>query len=325
MRFTRSKIVGCGYFLPQRVLTNNDLSKMVETSDEWIFTRTGIKSRHIVADGKYTSDLAFEAAKTAIKNAKMLPSDIDLVIVATITPDNTTPAVACKVSQKLGLKEGVPAFDISAACSGFVYAISVADSMIKNNLAENVLIIGAETLSRIVDWTDRNTCVLFGDGAGAVVLRKTVTEDKNASGILDCAIFSDASRYDDLRTDGGVSTTKGAGTLLMNGKEVFKIAVHCMSQGAKDVLKKSGIRAEDIDWLLPHQANSRIIESTAKMLGIDNEKVIISLRETGNTSAASIPLALAQNIESGKIKKGDLIVLTSMGAGFTWGSAVLRL
>jgi len=325
MKFIKSEIVGCGYYLPKKILDNNDLSKIVETNDEWISTRTGIKKRHIAADDEYTSDLAFRASEMAIKNANKIPADIDLVIVATITPDNTTPAVACKVAQKLKLKEGTPAFDISAACSGFVYALSIADSMIKNNMANNILVIGAETLSRIVDWGDRNTCVLFGDGAGAVVLQKTSAEDKTSSGIMECALFADASRYGDLCTNGGISTTKNAGILLMNGKEVFKTAVHCLSEGTKIVLQKTGLAVDDIDWLLPHQANSRIIEATAKMLGIENKKVIIALEDTGNTSAASIPIALARKIQDGTIKKGDIIALTSMGAGFTWGAAILKL
>jgi len=324
MKFIKSEIIGCGYRLPEKILTNEDLSKIVDTSDEWISTRTGIKTRHIVADGEYTSDLAVEASKTAIKNSGIKPEDIDLVIMATITPDNTTPAAACKVSEKLKLKEGTPAFDISAACSGFVYALSVANAMIKNNMANNVLVIGAETLSRIVNWNDRNTCVLFGDGAGAVILHKTITEDKNASGIMECAIFADAYRYGDLQTSGGVSTTKDAGEILMNGKEVFKIAVHCLSEGTKTVLQKAGLTINDIDWLLPHQANSRIIEATAKMLGIEDKKVIIALEDTGNTSAASIPITLARKVQSKEIKKGDVIAMTSMGAGFTWGAVLLK-
>ena len=324
MKFTKSEIVGCGYWLPEKIITNDDLSKVVETTDEWISTRTGIKKRHIAADEEYTSDLAFKAAQIALDNAKMSPQDIDLVIMATITPDNTTPAASCKVAQKLGLKAGTPAFDISAACSGFVYALSIADSMIKNNIAANILVIGAETISRIVDWTDRNTCVLFGDGAGAVILQKKLSEEKNASGIMECAIYADAYRYDDLYTNGGVSTTKNAGTIVMNGKEVFKTAVRCLSEGTKTVLQKAEMTKDDIDWLLSHQANSRIIESAAKLLGIEDKKVIIELEDTGNTSAASIPIALARKVQSGTIKKGDIIVLTSMGAGFTWGAVLLK-
>ena len=324
MKFIKSEIVGCGSFLPEKVLTNADLSQMVETSDEWIVTRTGISKRHIASEGEYTSDLACNAAKEAIKNSGLSTGDIDMVIMATITPDNTTPAAACMVAKKLGLRAGAPAFDISAACSGFVYALSIADSMIKNSMANNILVIGAETLSRIVDWNDRNTCVLFGDGAGAVILKKNVTEDENASGIMTSVIYSDASRYDDLHTIGGVSTTKTASTLFMNGKEVFKTAVHCLAEGTEAVLEKNGMKTADIDWLIPHQANSRIIDSTAKMLGINADKVIMNLAETGNTSAASIPIALAQNVQNGKIKKGDIIALTSMGAGFTWGAVLLK-
>lgn len=324
MKFISSEIVGCGYYLPEKILTNDDLSKVVDTSDEWISTRTGIRQRHIAADGEYTSDLAYNAAKQALKNAEISADEIDLVIMATITPDNTTPSAACKVAQKLGIKNGVAAFDISAACSGFVYALSVADSMIKNGMSNKVLIIGAETLSRIVDWKDRNTCVLFGDGAGAVVLAKKQSEDKNASDILACAIHADFSRYDDLCTTGGVSTTKEAGTILMNGKEVFKAAVHCLAEGAEEVLQKTGLSIDDVDWLLPHQANSRIIEATAKLLGIEEKKVICEIADIGNTSAASIPLALAQKVQDGTIKKGDIVLLTAMGAGFTWGAALLK-
>ena len=324
MKFTSSEIVGCGYYLPEHILTNDDLSKMVDTSDEWIFSRTGIKQRHIAADDELTSDLAVKAAERAINSSKILPEDIDLVIVATITPDNTTPSVSCKVAQKLGLKNGTPAFDISAACSGFVYAMSIADSMIKNGLARNALLIGAETLSRIIDWQDRNTCVLFGDGAGAFVLRGKESKDKLNSEIISSSIFADGSKYDDLRTTGGVSSTKDAGILLMNGKEVFKIAVHSLASGAQSVLEKAEMSISDVDWLLPHQANSRIIEATGKMLEIRDEKIILSIGETGNTSAASIPLSFAQCVEEKKIKKGDVVLMTAMGAGFTWGAVLVR-
>lgn len=324
MKFIKSEIVGCGSYVPANVLTNDDLSKMVETSDEWIFSRTGIKERNIAGEGEYTSDLAFNAGKEAIENSGLSPSDIDLLILTTVTPDNTTPSTACKVAKRLGLRSGVPSFDISAACSGFVYAMTIADSLIKTGQAKNVLLIGAETLSRIVDWKDRNTCVLFGDGAGAMVLCAKETENADSSGIIASEIYSDGAAYDDLYTNGGVSTTQSAGTIFMNGKEVFKQAVHCLSQGAQDVLKKTGMKISDVDWLLPHQANIRIIEATGKMLNIAPEKVIVEIENLGNTSAASIPIAFSRCVQSGKIHKGDIVLFTAMGAGFTWGASLIR-
>lgn len=326
MKSIKSEIIGCGHYLPEQILTNDDLSKMVDTSDEWIVTRTGIKSRHIKSGGEFTSDLAYNAAKNALENAKIAAKEIDMLIVATITPDNTTPSVACKVATRLGLRVGVPAFDISAACSGFVYALSIADSFIRTKQAKNMIVVGAETLSNIVDWQDRNTCVLFGDGAGAVVLSaKSADEDNLSSGIIMSKIYSDGTCYDSLHTDGGVSMTQTAGNIIMNGKEVFKNAVHCLTEGAKAVLEDAGMSVDEVDWLLPHQANIRIIEATGKMLDIPEEKVIVAIENSGNTSAASIPIALSQNIQSGKIKKGGVVLLTAMGAGFTWGASLIRL
>jgi len=323
--FIRSEIIGFGHYLPNKVLTNDDLSNMVETSDEWIRTRTGILSRH-VSEGEATSEIAGKALLNAINNAQLTPQDIDLLILATVTPDNTTPSTATKIARDLGFRSGVPAFDISAACSGFVYALTIADNMIRLGQAKTVAIAGAECLSKIVDWTDRNTCVLFGDGGGAVVLRaKEVSDGTTESGVLSTCIFADGSMYDNLRTTGGVSTTQNAGVVLMNGKEVFKYAVGSLSQAAEVALEKAGLSKSDIDWLIPHQANIRIIESVRERLGLDEDKVIVSLDHHGNTSAASIPLALSENIASGRLKKGDLVVLTAMGAGFTWGGAVVRL
>lgn len=324
MKFIKSEIIGLGGFVPAKTLTNDDLAQMVETSDEWIVERTGIKSRHIASESEYTSDLAFAAASEALKESGTSAEEIDLLILATITPDNTTPSTACKVANMLGMRKGAAAFDISAACSGFVYALTVADSMIKNRLAKKALVIGSETISKITDWTDRNTCVLFGDGAGAAVLQAVETDDENASGIIASQIFAGGQDYEYLLTSGGVSTTQKAGFIMMNGKEVFKNAVVCLAEGAEEVLQKAGMTTDDVDWFIPHQANIRIIEATAKRLKVDENKVIVALENKGNTSAASIPLAFAENVKSKKIKKGNIVLLTSMGAGFVWGAVLLK-
>ena len=323
--YIRSRVTGFGHYLPEKVLTNDDLSHMVDTTDEWIRARTGICSRHVV-ENETTSVMARKAATEAIKNAKLTPQDVDLLILATITPDNTTPATAPKVAADLGMRPGIPAFDISAACSGFVYALNLADNMIRLGQAKTAVIVGAECLSKIVDWNDRNTCVLFGDGAGAAVLCASEGQgDKNDTGVLSTCVFSDGRQYDVLKTTGGVSSTKNAGVISMNGKEVFKHAVVSLAEAAEMAMSQAGIKANEVNWLVPHQANVRIIESVVERLGFTAEKVIITLDHHGNTSAASIPLALAENIESGRIKKGDIILLTAMGAGFTWGGALIRL
>lgn len=323
--FIRSEIVGFGRYLPNKILTNDDLSHMVETSDEWIRTRTGICSRHIT-EGETTSVLAGKAVAEALENAGMTPKDVDLLIVASVTPDLTTPSTATLVAGSLGFRAGVPAFDISAACSGFVYALTMADNMIRLGQVKTAVIVGAECLSKIVDWTDRNTCVLFGDGAGAAVLRaKEGKGDNTDVGVLSTCIFSDGSQTEFLKTTGGVSSTQNPGIVYMNGKEVFKHAVVSLAEAAETALKTADIKKEQIDWLIPHQANVRIIDSVRERLNVAPEKVIISLDHHGNTSAASIPLALSENIEIGRVKKGDLLVLTAMGAGFTWGGAVIRL
>ena len=320
----RSEIIGWGHYLPQKVVTNDDLAKIVETSDEWISTRTGIKTRHIV-ENETTSDLITKACEMAMKRANIQPEDIDLIVVASITPDNTTPSVATKVSNRLGLKYGAIAFDISAACSGFVYGLSMADNMIRLGQVKTALVVGSESLSKIVDWTDRNTCVLFGDGAGAVVIKATEGEGTKAdTGILATKLFADGSHYDNLKTTGGVSTTQTPGFITMDGKEVFKFAVNSLSQAAEEVMKMCGVSSDEIKFLIPHQANIRIISNVGEKLGLPTEKVIVTVDHHGNTSAASIPLALSENIESGRIKKGDLLVLTAMGAGFTWGGALVR-
>ncbi len=321
----RSEMIGFGHYLPNKVLTNDDLSKMVETNDEWIRTRTGIVSRHIV-ETETTSVIAGNAVANAIKDSGLQPADIDVLILASITPDNTTPSTATKIAANLGFRPGVPAFDISAACSGFVYALTLADNMIRLGQVKTALVAGAECLSKIVDWTDRNTCVLFGDGAGAVVLRAKETDGLSTdTGVLSTCIYSDGSQYDSLKTSGGPSTTQSSGFVTMNGKEVFKHAVVCLSEAAENAMKNAGINKDEIDWLIPHQANIRIVDSVGERLGVPAEKVIVSLDHHGNTSAASIPLALSENHANGRLKKGDVVVLTAMGAGFTWGGAVVRL
>lgn len=323
--YIRSELIGFGHYLPKKVLTNDDLSKMVDTNDEWIRTRTGILSRHIVED-ETTSVVAGNAIKNAIDNAGISPQEVDVLILATITPDNTTPSSATKIAHKLGFRPGVPAFDISAACSGFIYALTLADNMIRLGQVKIAVIAGAECLSKIVDWTDRNTCVLFGDGGGAVVLRAKEGEGTNKdTGVLSTCIYSDGAQYECLGTTGGVSSTQSIGVVSMNGKEVFKHAVVSLAEAAETAINNAGINKENVDWLIPHQANIRIVDSVGERLEIAKEKVIVTLDHHGNTSAASIPLALSENIQNGRLKKGNLIVLTAMGAGFTWGGAVIRL
>lgn len=318
---TQAVIKGVGAYLPTKRLTNTDLEKMVQTSDAWIRERTGIQERRIAADNELTSDLARQAALEALQDAGLMASDIDLIILATTTPDDTFPATACKVQQQLGMTGGF-AFDIQAACSGFLYALSVADAYITQGRVHRVLVIGAETLSRIVDWSDRNTCVLFGDGAGAVILEGSA--DKTDSGILSVLLRSDGRYRDLLLSSGGVSRTQTAGFIHMEGREVFRHAVENMAQIAKDVLQHQRLTPADIDYLVPHQANVRIIEATRTKLGLPADKVILTLQQQGNTSAASIPLALHTGIRSGRIQRGDLLLLESMGGGLTWGAGLIR-
>lgn len=326
MSLIRSQLVGTGYSLPAKVLTNDDLSKIVETNDEWISTRTGIRSRHVASEGEYTSDFCVKAAQMAMKNAQMSAEEIDFIILATVTPDNTFPSCAAKISKILGLRSGVAAMDINAACSGFVYATQIADNMIRLGQIKNALVIGAETLSRITDWTDRNTCVLFGDGAGAAIYKAAECEGKNTdTGILATKIYADGSQYDKLCSDSGVSFNQKSGFIHMDGKEVFKVAVPSLVQGVEETLAIANVNINDVDWYIPHQANLRIIDSVAKKLELDESKVIVTVDHHGNTSAASIPLALAESVESGKVKKGDLVAFSSMGAGFTWGGMVIRI
>lgn len=325
MKCIRSEIIGWGHYLPPKVLTNDDLSKMVDTNDEWISTRTGIKSRHI-SEGQTTADISVKASEMALKNAGLTISDIDLIVVGTLTPDNTTPSVAAKIGGVMGARPGMPTFDVAAACSGFVYALTVADNMIRLGQIKTALVIGAETLSNIVDWTDRNTCVLFGDGAGAVVIRaKEGDGTSQDTGILSTRLYSDGSQYNSLYVSGGVSTTKTAGFVVMNGKEVFKFAVGALAEASEAVMKDGGVSVDEVDWFLPHQANIRIIEGVGHKFGISDDKIIVTVDHHGNTSAASIPLALSESLESGKVKKGDLVVISAMGAGFTWGGVLVRI
>ncbi len=316
----KSVITGIGAYLPERVLTNHDLEKMVETNSEWIIERTGIIERRIAAEGEFTSDLATRAAEKAIFKAGLKVTDIDLIIVATTTPDNTFPSTAIMVQQKLGIKN-CAAFDVQAVCTGFIYALSVADSLIKNGGYKNALIIGAETISRIIDWNDRGTCILFGDGAGAVILSARENTDR---GILSFSLHSDNSTKDLLYTDGGVSTTRSAGLLRMAGQEVFKHAVVKLAETTNESLAKANIKSEDVDWVIPHQANQRILDATIKRLGIPHEKLISTVSHHGNTSAASIPLALDIAAQEGKLKEGDILALQAIGGGLTWGSVIIR-
>jgi len=320
----RSVVLGSGAYLPEKVLTNADLARIVDTSDEWIQQRTGIRERHIAADGELTSDLAVFAARKALTAARLEPGDIDMIVMATATPDNTFPAAAVTVQEKLGITRGA-AFDVQAVCSGFVYGLATADAMLRAGHAEKALVIGAETFSRILDWTDRSTCVLFGDGAGAVVLSREVQPGTMSDrGLLTSHLRSDGRYKDKLYVDGGPSSTGTVGHLRMEGREVYKHAVAKIGDVIEDAFAATGFTAADIDWFVPHQANVRIIDSTAKKFGIAYDKVIRTVDRHGNTSAASIPLALAEASGDGRIKQGDLLLLEAMGGGFTWGSAILR-
>jgi len=320
----RSVVLGVGAYLPQKVLTNADLAKIVDTSDEWIQQRTGIRERHIAADGELTSDLATAAARAALANANLEASDIDMIVMATATPDNTFPAAAVTVQEKLGITRG-SAFDVQAVCSGFIYGLTTADAMIRAGHAEKVLVIGAETFSRILDWTDRATCVLFGDGAGAVVLGRTIGSGTTADrGLLSSHLRSDGRYRDKLYVDGGPSSTGTVGHLRMEGREVYKHAVAKIGDVIEDAFLATGMTAADVDWFVPHQANVRIIDSTAVKFGIPLERVVRTVDRHGNTSAASIPLALAEASSDGRIQPGDLLLLEAMGGGFTWGASILR-
>ncbi|MBM3580168.1 MAG: ketoacyl-ACP synthase III [Alphaproteobacteria bacterium] len=316
----QSRIIATGSYLPQRIVTNTDLEKTVETSNEWIVERTGINRRHVAAENELTSDLATTAAKKALEKSGLKAEEIEMIIVATTTPDLTFPATATTVQAKLGAKSAF-AFDIQAVCSGFVYAVVTADNFIKSGQVKNALVIGADKLSSIVDWKDRNTCILFGDGAGAVVLQATQEKDR---GIIASSLHSDGTLNDILKTSGGASSNQKTGTIEMSGKEVFKHAVEKMVKSVLSTLNKAGLTTKDIDLLVPHQANLRILNAVATRLEMPEEKVIITVQNHANTSAASIPLALDHANSNGKIKKGDVVVLEALGGGLTWGSVVLK-
>lgn len=324
MSVVRAVIRGCGSYLPERIVTNAELAARVDTSDEWIVERTGIKARHVAAEGELTSDLGLAAARAALADAGMDASEIDLIVLATSTPDNTFPATATKIQSSLGIHHGA-AFDVQAVCSGFIYALSIAENFLKSGQHKKALVIGAETFSRILDWEDRTTCVLFGDGAGAVVLEAQSGEGTNDDrGILAAQLRSDGDYYDKLYVDGGPSSTQSTGFLRMEGKQVFRHAVGNISSIIASTLEASGLDASEIDWFVPHQANLRILEGTARRIGLDVEKIVITLDKHGNTSAASVPLALDIARKDGRIKQGDLVLMEAMGGGFTWGAVLAR-
>lgn len=328
-----SRLLGTGSALPRTVVSNAELADRVDTSDEWIIERTGIRQRYIASDDETTSSLAIEASREALKDAGLEPSDIGLIVLATATPDNTFPSTATKVQNALGCNGGV-AFDVAAVCSGFLYAMATADSLLRTGMSRRALVIGAETFSRILDWEDRTTCVLFGDGAGAAVLEAPSEKDggtaggdagKAPSGILASKLYADGAQHDLLYVDGGPSTTQTVGHLRMKGREVFRHAVVNLSNVLSEVIEDAGISIDEIDWVVPHQANARILDATAKKLGIPREKVIMTVQDHANTSAASVPLALDTARRDGRIKEGDLVMLEAMGGGFTWGASLLRV
>ena len=324
MTVVRSVVMGSGSALPAGVVTNEDLAKRVDTSDEWIVQRTGIRERRIAGPGEFTSTLGLSAARQAIASAGLVPADIDLVLLATSTPDNTFPASAVSIQAELGITHGA-AFDMQAVCSGFVYGLATADAYLRTGLAQRAVVIGAETFSRIVDWEDRTTCVLFADGAGAVVLEaQTASGEVSDRGILASKLRADGRHRDKLYVDGGPSSTGTVGHLRMHGREVFKHAVAMITDVIEDVFAQTGLSAADIDWFVPHQANRRIIDASARKLGIPDEKVVVTVDRHGNTSAASIPLALDVAVRDGRIKRGDLVLVEAMGGGFTWGASLIR-
>ena len=324
MSVRRSQIAGCGSYLPERVMTNDEVAALVDTSDEWITSRTGIKRRHIAADGEKTSDLALKSAAAALQSAHTNADEVDVVVLATSTPDETFPATATVVQAELGMTRGF-AFDVQAVCSGFVYAMTVADNFLRLGQAQTALVIGAETFSRILDWSDRGTCVLFGDGAGAVVLKAGDGEGTpDDRGILSTCLHADGRKHDMLYVDGGPSSTQTTGHLRMLGKEVFRHAVTNLTSVVGEVLDEAGLEASDIDWMVPHQANKRILDSTARKLNLSSDRVIVTIQDHANTSAASVPLALDQATSDGRIKQGDVVLMEAMGGGFTWGACLAR-
>ena len=324
MSVVRAIAVGCGHYLPERILTNDELAERVNTSDEWIRSRTGIQQRHIAGEGERTSDLAIAAARDALEMAGLEGKDLDAIILATATPDQTFPSTATRVQHALGMRHGF-AFDLHAVCAGFIYGLANANSMIVSGMARRVMVLGAETFSRILDWEDRSTCVLFGDGAGAVVFEAGEGEGVAADrGILGTCLHSDGAHNDILYVSGGPSSTKAVGFLKMEGREVFRHAVVKLAEAADEVMEKVGVSSADVDWLVPHQANLRIIESTARKTGVPMQKVVVTVQDHGNTSAASIPLALSSAVSAGRIRQGDLLLMEAIGGGLAWGSALLR-
>ncbi len=318
----RSVFKGCGSYLPERIVTNHELAERVETSHSWIVKRTGIEQRHVAAEDETTLDMAEAAARQALDHASMKADEIDTIIIATTTPDKTFPSTAVQLQGRLGIAHGY-GFDVQAVCSGFVYALSVADSLIKAGRSKNTLVIGAEKMSAILDWNDRSTCILFGDGAGAVIL--SAEEGEGERGIVSCHLHSNGAHKDLLYTSGGTATTGESGVIHMEGQEVFKHAVTYLSDIVDETLEANNLKPADIDWLVPHQANIRIIEGTAKKLDMSMERVVTTIHKHGNTSAASIPLALNEAVRDGRIKPGELILFEALGGGFTWGSALMRL
>ena len=319
----KSVVRGVGHFLPANVVTNADLEKKVDTTDEWIVQRTGIKQRHIAEDHENTSDLALGAAKAALEHAGMDAQEIDLIVLATTTPDRTFPATAALVQERLGIKHGA-AFDIQAVCSGFVYAVATADSYLKNGLGTKALVIGAETFSRLLNWEDRTTCVLFGDGAGAMILEAVASDEEGDRGVLSNCVRSNGEHWEKLYVDGGPSMTQTVGHVHMEGREVFRHAVGMISDVVEGAFEKAGVEPEQLDWFVPHQANKRIIEGAGKKLKIPSEKVVLTVDQHANTSAASVPLALSVAVADGRIKQGDMVMIEAMGGGFTWGASLIR-
>src|SRR5690349_7046080 len=319
----RSQVAGCGAYLPDRIVTNRELASCLDTSDEWIRQRTGIAERRIAAPGELTSDLAFHAAADALSGAGVSGSDLDLLVVATATPDNTFPATATKVQARLGMTRGA-AFDVQAVCAGFIFALSVADNALRLGQARTALVIGAETFSRILDWEDRGTCVLFGDGAGALLLKAVPAASPGGRYILSNHLHSDGRHYDILYVDGGPSSTCSTGHLRMEGREVFRQAVQRLSEVVDEALHANHLTAADIDWLVPHQANSRIIDGIGRKLGLPPQKIVVTIERHANTSAASIPLALGAAVGDGRIKPGDLVLMEALGGGLSWGASLVR-
>jgi len=319
----RSQVAGCGAYLPGRIVTNRELADRLDTSDEWIRQRTGIGERRVAAPGELTSDLACYAAQQALASAGMSGNDLDLLVLATATPDNTFPATAAKVQAQLGMKRGA-AFDVQAVCAGFIFALSVADNAVPLGQARTALVIGAETFSRILDWEDRGTCVLFGDGAGALVLKAVPTESADGRFVLSNHLHSDGRQYDILYVDGGPSSTGRAGFLRMQGREVFRHAVQRLSEVVDEALRANDLAAADVDWLVPHQANSRIIDAMGRKLGLPLNKIVMTIEQHANTSAASIPLALVAAVDDGRIKPGHLVLMEALGGGLSWGASLVR-